>query len=456
MMTNGMLSNLAAVRDGRMSVESIARGRLELLERENPGVNAVVEYHPDELIAQAREVDQLLDAGKKLTLAGAIITVKDNLNVRGMKSTAGLKKYENNLAQKDSTVIQKLRDEGALILGKTNMPSGAMDVQTDNPVYGRTNHPLFPERTCGGSSGGGACAVRLGISDMDIGNDIMGSIRIPAHFCGIYGFVPTGNAIQLDGFVGGEPMGSTMAQILRIGLQATSVEDILYVLPILLKSGFPEKTAMVGQKLRIAWSDDCEGIPLSKDVGQAFADMRWRLSSDHELYELKSDDFDFLAARECFVKLLYGAIASNLSPGVYFVAKHLMKERFLNNSLKDFLQAENERERCIRQLDSLFERFDCLLVPVSATPAFLHMAPDKTKGSQPVYNSFDVDGVETNYASANLGYTTPFCTSNPVMSMPIGLSNEGLPIGIQVICGNFDEKKLFEIVKRLQVHSVLE
>ena len=112
-----------------------------------------------------------------------------------------------------------------------------------------------------------------------------------------------------------------------------------------------------------------------------------------------------------------------------------MGNRFLNNRLKDYLQAENKRDRCARQLEALFEEVDCLLVPVTATPAFLHQKPGKMRGVQPIYNSFLVDGKETSYATANLGYTTPFCTAHPIVSMPIGKSDEGLPIGIQVICG---------------------
>jgi len=181
-MYSEMKVQMAEVRAGRLTLEVLARQRLERLASLNPQVNAVVEFHADAFLSQAMEADRQLAAGNALGLAGAIVTVKDNLNVKDMKSTAGVMKMKDNLDVADSSVVDRLRQAGALILGKTNMAPAAMDVQTDNPVYGRTNHPSFPDRTCGGSSGGGACAVSLGISDMDIGNDLMGSIRIPAGF----------------------------------------------------------------------------------------------------------------------------------------------------------------------------------------------------------------------------------------------------------------------------------
>jgi amidase len=449
-MYSEMLNHISEVRAGRLSLETLARQRLDLLAEKNPQVNAVVECHPDELISQAKEMDRQLAAGKSLGLAGIVMTIKDNLNVKGMKSTAGLHKLKDNLAGSDSGIVSKLRQAGVLILGKTNMPPAAMDVQTDNPVYGRTNHPCFPERTCGGSSGGGASAVSLGFSDMDIGNDMMGSIRIPASFCGIFGFVPTGGAICVDGFTGGEPMGSTMTHMLRIGMQTRTLEDIQHVLPFMLEKNTPARDETIGQPLKIAWSDDCGGLPLSKAIRQKFAAYRQRLVTEHELNQLQEHDYDFDLARMCFIKLLYGALAANLPPPVVFVEKHILKNRFLNNRLKDYLQAENERATCVRQLESLFDQYDCLIVPVTATPAFLHQKPDKMHGIQPIYTSFTVDGKETNYATANLGYTTPFYTAHPVVSMPIGKTEEGLPVGVQVICGYHQEHKLFAVVRLLQ------
>ena len=169
---------------------------------------------------------------------------------------------------------------------------------------------------------------------------------------------------------------------------------------------------------------------------------------------MQSDDYNFDFARTCFIKILYGAIAADLPAAVAFASRYIMRNKYLNHRLKDFLETENERDNCIRQLERLFESFDCLIVPVTATPAFLHKKPDKVGDIQPIYTSFEVDGKKTDYATANLGYTTPFMTSNPVVSMPIGTTKAGLPIGVQVVCGYYREYKLLNIVRKLQEHSL--
>ena len=449
-MGHDMLSNIRSVLSLGKSVEAIALERLAILEKENPRVNAVVECHPDLVLSQAREIDTKVKQGKAGRLAGAVITVKDNLNVKGMRTTAGFTRLKDNLAAEDCEAVRRLRAEDALILGKTNMPPGAMDAQTDNPVYGRTNHPMFPDRTCGGSSGGGACAVKLDISDADVGNDLMGSIRIPAHFCGIYGFVPTGGAISLQGFAGGKPMGSTLSNMLRIGLQAKTPEAIGLLYSVLAEHGFPCVRGDLGSRLRIAWSLDCGGLPLGSGSRECLERFIERIGASNDLYELRGDEYPFQLARESFTALLYGAIAAALPRPAFIAARYLMGNRHMDRRLKTYLEAENSREVCKHAMRLLMERFDCLLTPVTATPAFPHMKPDRVVNGQPFYGGFPVDGQTVLYAAANLGYTTPFFTADPVMSMPAGVTGEGLPVGIQAVCGAYHEDGLLRIVQRLR------
>lgn len=446
-MCPGMLENRQAILRGEKTVEDIAGERLAILQRENPAVNAVVEFYPDQLLAKAREIDARVRAGKSGRLAGAVITVKDNLDVQGMHTTAGFLKWKNNLAAKDCSAVARLRAEDALILGKTNMPPGAMDAQTDNPVYGRTNHPMFPDRTCGGSSGGGACAVTLGISDADLGNDLMGSIRIPAHFCGIYGFVPTGGAIMLDGFAGGRPSGGALSQMLRLGLQAKTPEAVEMIFSVLAEEGFPAVKKDPVKRLKIAWSLDCSGLPLSRDSKACLAAFLEKAGAGNDLYELSKEDYPFELARESFIRLLYGAIAAMMPAGVCFAARHLMGNRLMDRRLRSYLTAEDGREECKRAMRRLMNRFDCLVVPVTATPAFPHTKPIRVVNGQPFYGDFPVDGQKVLYAAANLGYTTPFFTADPVMAVPAGVTEEGLPVGVQVVCGAYRDLELLRMVQ---------
>jgi len=158
-----MIWQIKNVKEKKITVLEIVKERLSLLER-HKSCNAVICYDKKAVLEQAAELDNSIKEGKSSgKLAGAVITVKDNLEVKGLSATAGMKKYINNIPSQDCDVVKKLRDEGAIILGKTNMPAGAMDMQTFNDIYGRTNHPDFPEYTCGGSSGGGAAAIKLAL-----------------------------------------------------------------------------------------------------------------------------------------------------------------------------------------------------------------------------------------------------------------------------------------------------
>jgi amidase len=269
-MESKMFQQIENVKNGKITVLEIVKERLALLEK-HKSCNAVICHDEKMVLEQAAELDSRIKSGKNPgKLCGAVITVKDNLAVRGLRATAGMKKFQDNIPSRDCYVVQKLRDEGAIILGKTNMPAGAMDMQTFNDIYGRTNHPEFPEYTCGGSSGGGAAAVRLGICDADIGNDFMGSIRVPAHFCGIYGMIGTDKVIPLESIIGGKPYGSTMSSILRIGIQAADLNDLHLLFTIIADDSKIFPSAPNSQQLKIAYTKDCGGLPVSKEYADSF------------------------------------------------------------------------------------------------------------------------------------------------------------------------------------------
>lgn len=435
-----MIRQIENVKDRKITVLEIVRERLALLER-HKFCNAVICYDEKMVLEQATELDSKIKAGKSAgKLCGAVITVKDNLEVKGLRSTAGIKKFQNNIPSRDCEVVEKLRDEGAIVLGKTNMPAGAMDMQTFNDIYGRTNHPDFPEYTCGGSSGGGAAAIKLGICDADIGNDFMGSIRVPAHFCGIYGMIGTDKVIPLGNIVGGKPYGSTMSNILRIGIQTANLNDLHLLFTIIADDSkiFPS-TQNLGQ-LKIGYSKDCGNLPISMEYAACFAHFIKELSSKYHVNEIDQSEFDFQKARECFLKLLYG----NMSVSLPAIVRLMMRSK-MSNKLKDYLNEEEKREKCITQLDQMMAEYDVLLTPVSATAAFLHKSPVRTLGYQAIYDDISVDDTKVSYSVANMGYTTPFSlTGSPVIVIPMGRTARGLPLGIQVVGRRMREHDLLK------------
>ncbi|WP_234124524.1 amidase [Clostridium hydrogenum] len=441
-MESTMLKNIDTVKNKGIKLETILKDRLILLEKYKT-YNSVVAYNETELLSQAMKIDGKIQAGKSVgKLCGAIITIKDNLDVKGLPSTGGIEKFKNSIASEDCSVVKNLKSEDAIILGKTNMPAAAMDMQTFNAIYGRTNHPDFPEYTCGGSSGGGATSIKLGISDADIGNDFMGSIRVPAHFCGIYGMIGTDKVIPLENIVGGKPYGSTMSNILRIGIQAKTLEDIDFLFNVLANKSMLFPSTYSNNPIKIIYTENSSGLPLSEDYRYVYTEYINKLKRNFQVKKINQDEFDFSKARDCFLKLIYGNMSISLPPIIRFLLKWKMSSK-----LRDFLLSEEVREKCIMQLDSLFDNYDILISPVTVTPAFKHKLPIKTRGYQVIYDDMLVDGKKVSYATANMGYTTPFSlTSSPVIVIPIGKSKEGLPIGVQIVGRRFHDLDLKKIV----------
>ena len=170
----------------------VVNAYLDHIKKHNPTLNAIVTLDKDAAIRRAKEADAALARGELWgPLHGVPITIKDNVATRGLKTTNSYPLTADYVPDFDATVVARLRKAGAIILGKTNLPLLGMDYQTNSPVFGITNNPWDISRTPGGSTGGGASAVAAGLTSLEIGNDIGGSIRIPSHFCGIYGLKPT-------------------------------------------------------------------------------------------------------------------------------------------------------------------------------------------------------------------------------------------------------------------------
>src|SRR5690606_29651785 len=157
---------------------------------------------PDRARAEAREIDRQRASGEPLgPLAGLPITIKDSFEVTGMPTTCGFKDLRDHFPARDADAVTLLRQAGANVFGKTNLPAGASDWQSFNPVYGVSRNPWNPDRTVGGSSGGAAGAVAAGFTSFELGSDIGGSIRIPSHFCGVFGHKPTYGLVPLRGHI---------------------------------------------------------------------------------------------------------------------------------------------------------------------------------------------------------------------------------------------------------------
>jgi amidase len=209
---------------------------LDRIEKFNPTLNAIVTLDKDVAIQRAQEADEALAKGELWgPLHGVPITIKDNVATLGLKTTNSYPLTASYVPDFDATVVARLREAGAIIIGKTNLPSLAMDFQTNSPVFGITNNPWDISRTPGGSTGGGAAALAAGLTSLEIGNDLGGSIRVPAHFCGIYGLKPTEHLVPNTGIGPGLPKNEyrSIRHMLSLGPLARSIDDLKLCLTII-------------------------------------------------------------------------------------------------------------------------------------------------------------------------------------------------------------------------------
>ena len=219
-----------AIRTKQVSSEEVVKAYIQRIETVNPKLNAVVQLTAETALAQAHETDAALARGEsKGPLHGVPFTVKDNIETAGVICTAGTKGRAAFVPIQDATIVARLRTAGAIFLGKTNMPELGLGVETDNLVYGRTNNPYDVARIAGGSSGGEAAIIAAGGSPFGLGNDSGGSIRSPAHFCGIVGLKPTSGRVPRTGHV--PAFGGHLDALYTSGPLARFVEDLWLILP---------------------------------------------------------------------------------------------------------------------------------------------------------------------------------------------------------------------------------
>ena len=219
-----------------LSSEEVARTFLERIEAVNPQLNAVVQLASERALTEARAADAALARGESHgPLHGVPMTIKDSLDTEGVVSTGGTKGRAAFVPERDATVVSRLRAAGAILLGKTNTPELTLSFETNNAIYGRTSNPYDVDRTSGGSSGGAAAIVAAGGSPFDIGSDFGGSIRLPAHCCGIAGIKPSSGRVPRTGHI--YPFGGVLDSFQQIGPLARSVDDLALLLPLLSGTG---------------------------------------------------------------------------------------------------------------------------------------------------------------------------------------------------------------------------
>ena len=279
------LAAARAIRRGEVSSVELTTRMLERIERFNPQLNAIVILTQNEALARARAADEARARDEWWgPFHGVPCTVKDTFETAGVRTTAGAPFLSHHVPAKDAAVVARLRAAGAVILGKTNVPLMAGDWQSYNAIFGTTNNPWDVTRTPGGSTGGGAAALAAGLTYLSVGSDIGGSIRVPAHFCGVYGHKPTLNVVPLRGHIPPPPGGppSPPPSLPVAGPLARSASDLKAALEVLGGPDAEEATAYRwslpparGSRLseyRMGVVLDDPLCPVSSDVGEVMAE----------------------------------------------------------------------------------------------------------------------------------------------------------------------------------------
>lgn len=435
----------AAIRAGRVSAVEVLEAYLAQIERHNPTLNAVVTINAEQATERARQADEALARGEVWgPLHGVPFTLKDAHSTAGMRTTTGFPPLDH-VPQEDSTITARLKAAGGILIGKTNVALMLGDpAQSSNPIFGRTNNPWNIERTPGGSSGGAAAALAAGMTPFEIGTDLAGSIRIPAHFCGLFGLKPTENRVSLAGLIPGLPTPRSIRVMSCIGPMARIVEDLALLYPIIAGPDgrdtevqpvpVDEVPQLELRDLRVAFAPTFPGIPVAAEIHTAIEELARQLKPMCTAVEeaaLPALDFnqDLSSAGE-LIGMMIGAFQpeANEPP----------------TTLAQYLEVLHRRDQSIIAWEQFFQAWDVLLCPASMITAFPHC-----EMGSPLH----VDDQEVTYWLVNAHTTLFNYTGHPAVVLPYKLDRDGLPIGVQMVGKRWGESRLLAMAKALAVVS---
>ncbi|MGF1536227.1 MAG: amidase [Elainellaceae cyanobacterium] len=464
------------IRDRAVSSLEVVEAYLAEIDRLNPQLNAICTLDGDRVRQRARQADEALAQGERWgALHGVPITVKDVFETAGLRTTAGSAALRDYVPHQDATAVSRLRAAGAIILGKTSPGDLAGGYQGLNAVFPRVNNPWNLDYTPGGTSSGGAAAVAAGLSPLDLCSDLGGSIRQPAHFCGLYGLKPTDHRVSPQGHIPEEPDAPhCIRQMLTVGSLARAVEDLALCLQIIagpdsarphippVPLDVPSDQALTSR--RIAWIDEWPLYPVDPEIKLAIQSAAGKLTAAGVAVEQWMPNFDFGAAWRTYYRLVAYILLYAQSRTVAEVTKTLaflwrdaaQGDRHFrqlgtpaglglpisaNPSLKGYFETLTERDRFVAHMDGELAQWDAWLCPVAMTPAFTH----RKRGEAVPINHHCVP-----YSMASGAYVEPFnLTGHPVVVIPIGQTQSGLPIGLQVVGKRWRDMDLLAIAKDL-------
>jgi len=458
----------ASIRRREVSSRELLELYLARIEKHNPALNAVVTLDAERARSRAAEADAALARGESWgPLHGLPITVKDSFETAGVRTTSGSPTLSHHVPTADAESVKRLRGAGAVIFGKTNLPVFAGDLQSYNSVFGTTNNPWDATRTPGGSSGGAAAALAAGLTALELGSDIGGSIRTPCHWTGVFGHKPTFGIVPLRGHIPGPPGMLSDMDLGVAGPMARSAEDLDLALDIL--AGPTDERAIAWRfalprprhgELRsyrvAAWLDDPD-FPVATQVGDSLhatvAALRGagvRVDESARPFEKLRDVFPI------YQGLLWGAMISGYPDQIFnAMVSHAEANpgdesafgtmaRGGTQRFRDWTRANEARMRLRARFAAFFRDFDVLLMPVNPVPAIPH------DHSEPMFaRSVQVNGVARNYLDMLAWISPATLCFNPASVAPIGRTRSGLPVGMQIVGPYLEDRSTIDFARWL-------
>jgi amidase len=462
----------AALAAKNVSAVELAQDAIDRIERHDAKINAICVRDFERGLDAARAADAALARGETRPLLGIPLTVKESYNVAGLPTTWGFPAQKDFTPPEDALAISRVKAAGGVILGKTNVPVGLADWQSYNEIYGITNNPFDLGRTPGGSSGGSAAALAAGYGPLSLGSDIGGSLRVPAFHCGVYAHKPTFALVPSRGHTPPPfpplPLDRDLAVI---GPMARGAADLTLLLdaiagPDPLEAGKAYTLALPPPRhgelknFRVLLIDTDPVMPTSKSMRAAIGKLAVNLGKAGATIARASPLLpDFAASSRLYMRMLTSFLAASFAPEIYAGALaaaaklapddiSLTAERLrgIGLSHRDWLTAEGGRARLRAQWRELFKSFDAVVCPVMPTPAYPH---DHSLDQEA--RRIEIDGKAYVYPDQLAWAGIATLPGLPATAIPIGLSPEGLPVGVQIVGPWLEDRtplKLAELIER--------
>jgi len=458
----------SAIRRGKISSRELLDLYLARIERYNPKLNAVIAMDVEASRKRARQADAALKKGTVWgPLHGLPMTIKESFDLIGMPTTWGLPELKDHRAERNALAVQRYIDAGAIVFGKTNVPTMLADWQTFNELYGTTNNPWDVTRVPGGSSGGSAVALAAGLTGLETGSDIGASIRDPAHYCGVYGHKPTYDICATNGQA---LQGRVAAQdITVIGPLARSADDLELALKIIagpdaidargwrLTLPPSSKKSLREFKVAVMLSADTAEVDRSvQDRIQAVADFMAKNKA--KVSDTARPDIDTAQAHRVFIHLVRAATSGRQTDEAF--ARHLTAARDVKpddtryeawmvkgNTMfhREWLDWNEQRHKMRLAWDRFFQDYDLLLCPAGATAAFPHNQKGERWERMVSVNGKPQPSTTQMFWAGFMGMA-----GLPSTVAPAGLTPEGLPVGVQIVGPQYGDLTCLRLAQLLE------